>query len=158
MSASIKSIARGVEDQLQAIVRRANLIPGYLNRVVYREYQKGQRKRWETQNSGEDFAGGTWPALDPAYAAWKKKKFSGYPGSGTKMLIRTKRLFDSVVGPSGEHEKIVEQRAIRINSKVPYAHFVDAKRTFTQWSPRFYSRINKDLQDYLIKNILKEVN
>ncbi len=157
MGTGIKALTTGIQDQLEAMVRRANLLPAYLNRVVYKEYQKAQRDRWKTENVGPDFVGGQWRSLDPIYAAWKKKKYSSSPGGGTKLLIRTGTLVQSVVGPGEGHEKIVTNRSIRINTSVPYATYVDETRNFTQWSPVFYGRIYKGLSDYLLKNIMKEV-
>lgn len=153
--ASIKSLTEEIEKALEGMVKRANMIPAYLNRVVYREYQNAQRKRWETENAGDDFAGGQWQSLDLAYATWKKKKYAGYPGGGTKILIRTNRLFSGVVGPGADHRKIVDDRSIRIATAVPYGQYVDNTRTFSQWSPVFYNRIYKDLGEYLFKAILK---
>ncbi len=155
MNVSVKSLTNGIERQLEDMVKRANLVPAYLNRVVYPTYQKAQRERWTAENSGADFAGGAWPSLDPAYASWKKRKYADSPGGGSKMMIRTKRLFDSVVGPSDEHRKIVDNKSLRIATTVPYAIHADAHRTFTQFSPKFYSRIYKDLTAYLAKNVIK---
>lgn len=137
------------------MVKRANLVPGYLNRVVYRQYQNAQRERWKTENNGEDFTGGRWEPVDPVYAAYKKKKWADSPGGGGKLLIRTKRLFDSVVGPHSDHLKLVGDRSIRIATSVPYAEYVDEKRTFTSYSVVFKKKIMKGLSDYLLKNIVR---
>lgn len=154
----ILSLTKGIEEQLDEMVKRANMVPAYLNRVVYRQYQKGQRERWKTENAGDDFAGGKWDSLDPAYETWKHAKYmDNATGHGTKMLIATGRLLFGVVGPSEEHQKVVGSRSIRINTTVPYAVYVDAQRTFSEWSPKFYSRIYKGMADYLTKNIVKEV-
>lgn len=150
---SVLSIAKGIENQLDKMVKNANLLPGYLDRVVYRQYQKAQRKRWETENSDNFSAGGHWEALDPGYAAYKRKKFASYRGGGEKILIATGRLFEGVIGPSQDHEKLVTERQIIISTSVPYAHYVDEDRTFTKFSPMFYSDVYQGLKEYLVKSL-----
>ena len=158
MSAAIRALTKGIQDQLEGMVKRANLVPGYLDRVIYKEYQNAQRTRWKTENEGDDFEGGMWDTLDPEYETWKIAKYGSNPmGHGEKILIASGRLFFGVVGPGPDHQKIVGERSIRINTSVPYATHVDEKRTFTQWSPRFYSRLGKGLTDYLTKAIEKQV-
>lgn len=159
MNASLSKITNSVEEALEGMIRRANLVSGYLNRVVYQEYRIAQRKRWMQENDDPDFTGGPWAQLDAKYAEQKRKKYGDNPfGRGTKMLIASGRLFNSVVGPSGgDHHKIVDNKEIRIFTTVPYAKFVDEDRTFSSWSLVFKRRIYKGLRDYLTKSIIKEV-
>lgn len=158
---SISAASRSIETALKGMVDRAKLAEGYLNRVVYREYQNAQRERWVSENAGSDFKGGIWDRLTIAYQEMKFREFYDYPGHGEKMLIATKRLFDATVGPPGgtatEHTKLVDNHSIRVLVSVPYAKYVDEHRTFTQWSEIFYRRIYGGLKDYLVRNIVKSV-
>lgn len=155
--ASILSISKGIEDQLNKMVQNANLVPGYLDRVVYKQYQVAQRKRWETENDDVFSEGGAWRALDPVYEKYKRKKFSQYRGGGTKLLIATGRLFEGVIGPGSDHGRIVQENEIIVTTTVPYAKYVDEERTFSKFSPAFYSDLYSGLKDYLIKSLVRSV-
>ena len=162
--ASILKVAEGITKQLEKMVANANLMPSYLDRVVYRQYQKAQKKRWETENTDPFSAPRQWDALDPLYAVYKRKKFSDFVGHGEKMLIATGTLKDGVIGPKdgvigpgSKHGKKVEERSITITTTVPYAKWVDEDRTFTTFSPRFYSEVYGGLKEYLAKSIVREV-
>ncbi len=154
--ASLISIGRGITDQLEGMVKRANLLPGYLNRVVYREYQNAQRARFNSENVGEDFDGGQWASVDPDYETWKEAKYGDNPvGKGKKINIATGRLFMGLVGPSEDHRKLVDEKSITITHSVEYGRYVDEKRTFSSWSDKFYNRLYAGTADYLIKNIIR---
>lgn len=147
MGAAIRTVAVGIERQLENMIKRANLIPAYLNRVVYNEYRNAQRTRWMNENEGEDFTGGRWAALSPAYLNWKREKYGR-----TETLIRTGKLFGNV---AERPNKVVTERSIRIFTTVPYAAPVDKERTFTAFSPLFYRRIMKDMRKYLMDGYAK---
>jgi hypothetical protein len=153
----ITMLTKGITEHLEQMVKNANLVPGYLNRVVYRKYQNAQRQRWASENADQDSAGGLWPRLSIPYAEYKMRTFYDYPGRGQKMMIRTKALFDSVVGPSPHHGKVVTNRSIRIESTLWYAKYADEARTFSQFSPRFYRDIYAGLRDYLTKGLVKTI-
>lgn len=150
----IKALNNTITEALEAMVSRASFTSGFLTRVVYPDYQNAQRTRWINENSGEDFAGGAWPALNVKYAEQKKKRFADYEGSGSKMLIATNRLQKSVIGPGEDHQRVIDATSIRINTRVPYAVYVDSVRSFSGWSPIFYSKIYKKYSDYIAKNII----
>lgn len=155
--ASIRSMSSGIENMLDGMVKRANMVPGYLNRVVYRQYQNAQRERWTSENASQDFTGGIWDRLSIPYQEYKFREFYDYPGAGSKILIATNRLQKSVIGPSPEHQKIVTDRAIKIFTTVPYASYVDEKRTFTKFSQIFYRDVFKGLKDYLARDIIRSI-
>jgi len=151
------SLSKKIEDRLNRLVENANLVDGYLERVVYRQYQKAQKDRWTTENTSAFSAPRKWDALDPSYAAYKKRKFSDFIGHGEKMLIATGRLFQGVIGPSEDHRSVIGDKKIEIYTSVPYASYVDEDRSFTKFSPSFYSDIFKGLNDYLMKRIVKDL-
>lgn len=147
MSVAIRMVANGVERRLENMIKRANLIPAYLNRVVYAEYKNAQRARWMSENEGPDFTGGKWKPVDPVYLARKIEKYGR-----SETLIRTGTLFGGV---ADRPNKVVTERAIRIYTTVPYAAPVDKERTFTSFSPYFYQRIMRDMRRYLMAGYAK---
>lgn len=157
MATGITKLSDGITKRLDDMVKRVNLVPGYLSRVVYRKYQNVQRERWASENTNRDVDGGAWHALDPSYADYKRRKYKGYPGGGTKLLIRTKRLLNSVVGPSTEQSVIVDKKSIHIYTLVPYAKYVDEVRTFSKYSDIFKRDILRGLRDYVAKGIARQL-
>jgi len=164
----------GITQWLEACSSRVNLIDGYLNRVVKQDYINTQSTRFENENVGDDFGGGKWARLDKDYATYKAQKFAGYPGGGTKLNVRASNLLQSLLlkdtyYASPEPKKIragrkgkastgaaiagslavVDAASIHIYTLVPYAEFVDEKRTFTDWSQHFWDRTNRGIMDYL---------
>lgn len=150
----ISSIVSGIQSRLEAMINQVNLVPGYLSRVVYRQYQNAQRMRWASENATMDAEGGIWDRLDPEYAKYKERK---WPGTGDKILVRTQKLLDSVIGPSSDHVMVVDSSSIRISTLVPYASFVDERRTFSQFSPIFYQEVYSGLKDYLTKSVTRQI-
>lgn len=171
---SIKSIRSGLSDFLKTTESRVNLIEGYLNRIVKQEYINSQGERFQVENAGPDFEGGKWAPLDDAYQTYKEMKYASYPGGGSKLVIRTSNLMNSLLlsdsyypspepkritaGRKGKMSKgemaagsvaVVDATSIYIYTLVPYAQFVDEIRTFTRWSDQFWTRINQGIIDYL---------
>ena len=170
----LKSIQSGVSDWIAACEDRVNLIDGYLNRVVKADYIATQRSRFEAQNVGDDFGGGSWASLDSSYASYKRRKFEAYPGAGTKINVATSNLLQSLTlsdsyypspvpkriraGRGGKASggesaagslAVVDNQSIHIYTMVPYAQYVDEVRTFTTWSQIFWDRINRGIMNYL---------
>lgn len=144
----MKKVESGITDRLEFMSKRSNAMQGFLNTVVYKEYQNAQRKRWITENSSE---GNGWKAISSEYAAIKRKKWASAPGGGTKLLIASGRLYQSVIGPSNDHRKITTNTSISIFSTVPYADYVNQERDFTNFGPEFKQRIMDKLQAYMFK-------
>lgn len=142
-----QKVVSDVSNSLQGILKRANLIDGYLDRVVYPTYQNIQRERWASENASQ---GSAWPALSAQYAGQKVKKYASFPGGGTKMMIATKRLFNSVVGDTlDEHRKIISDHQLQIYTTVPYAPYANQARQFTTFSEDEIRKIKSDIVNYL---------
>ncbi len=153
---SLTKMSSSIENALDGMVKRANLVPGYLDRVVYAQYQNAQRERWATENSSPNFTGGIWDRLSPSYAQSKLRKYAAAPGGGSKIMIASGALQQSVIGPGPGHNKIVNDRSIRIYvSGIDYAEYADEARPFSTWSDIFYRGVYGGLKDYLIKNIVR---
>ncbi len=148
------SIMKGIEDQLKSMVDRANAPQAYLNRVVYRQYQNAQRKRWITENESET---GRWKDLSPAYAARKAIAFAAYPGKGTKILIATDRLRKAVVGPGEEHRKITTPKSIEIGWTTPYAVYVDAERQFSEFGEKTLEEMYSGLGNFVMQGLFRDL-
>ena len=170
----ITSVQSGINEWLTACASRVNLIDGYLNRVVKQDYINAQLNRFKSKNSGADFTGDGWKGLDPTYQTYKRKKYADYPEGGDTINIATSNLLQSLIlsdeyYPSPRPRKIrrskkggksagqdaagslavVDATSIHIYTLVPYAKYVDEKRTFTGWSQNFWNRINRGIMDYL---------
>jgi hypothetical protein len=177
MPVTLRKISTGVEKTIKGMLDRSKLLDGYLNRVVLPDYIRTQRARFESHNDGNDFQGGTWPALNQKYAEYKRKKYGSYPGGGEKTNIRTSRLISSLTmqpnkydepdtknkrkktgrrlpGTGSEFAAIVNNGRLSIYTLVPYAQYVDEKRTFSMWSPSFYARQARGAMSYLIGRAL----
>ena len=153
MSASIKTVSDGITKMLRGMRQREKALMGNFNRNLLEKYRNQQRKRWMTENASE---GQPWAALDPTYASRKRRQFAGYPGRGTKKLIATNRLFESVIGPGKDFRKIVTPRGLYIATVTPYAKYVSEDRNFTDWSQRSIRERNKGIADFIFKGILRQ--
>lgn len=162
--ASIKITVTGIEKDLNQMVARAKNVRGFLNSVIYKQYQNAQRKRWITEGASE---GGKWAANSPKYATWKIKQFttggkkraprkfttSGLAAAGRNLMIFTGSLVDSVVDdPKAGHKKIVNARSIKIFTTVPYAKKVNEVRPFTNWSPKTINSMKRAMAKYIMGN------
>lgn len=144
----MKKVESGITSKCAKLVKKANAMQGFLNTVVYKEYQNAQRKRWITENVSE---GKQWSALNAEYVKRKRRLFAAYEGGGNAMLIATGRLYKSIIGPSPDHRKITTTKSLTIYSTVPYTEFVNKKRDFTEFGRAFEKRIQEKLHSYFFK-------
>lgn len=151
MGVSLTTVVNGIGNSLDGMIKRQNALRSYLNSNVYRQYQNAQRKRWMTQNNSE---GDQWKPLNPDYAKRKLKKFADYDGAGTKQLVGTGRLVQSVVGPSTDHRKLVTNRSIEIATVVPYGKYVSDIRPFMTFGDETIEKIVLGIMKFLVKNRL----
>lgn len=116
----------------------------YANTVLVQKYVNAQRQRWMTENRSE---GRQWDRLNDDYAKRKRKQFSAYPGRGTKMLIATNNLFESV---TEKFQKVVTRKSLIIRISGPeYAPYVDEKRNFTRWGNKTISNMRQGWLKYV---------
>lgn len=148
MNITIKTIKSETKATLQGMINRPASLRSFFDRNIYPMYQNVQRERWMTENASE---GARWKELNADYAKAKRTRFAQYPGRGTKMLIATNTLFQSVVGPGEGFKKIIEDRRMRIVTTVPYAKYVDEARTFTKFSRATTLRFRKALNQYIFR-------
>lgn len=128
-------VADNIKKSLQEMVERSNDLSSYLNRNLFRQYQKAQIERWETENSSQ---GGQWDRLNPTYEMRKKTKFASFPGSGNVMMVATGHLKDGATGRDPAYFlKLVsnKQFTISINTgSLPYAVYPGVQRPFMEFS------------------------
>jgi len=104
--------------------RVTNLIPVFER--IADDFYKGERRVFVTQGAvgaaTEESGVGTWEKwadLNPAYAAWKRKK-----GFGTKILVKTGKLKGSLTEPGADGSiKVINKLSLEIGTSVPYAGY-----------------------------------
>ncbi len=154
-SASIVSTKKGIRKKLEAALTNANSSQIFLTRIAYPMYISRQSKRWMTENESE---GAKWTPLNEKYAKWKKLNFVGYPGHGEKLLIRTGRLAEAVIGRKlkgdviseesakagdlpANHHVMITNRELHVYTDLKYAQHVNKTRSIFTFKDDFRKRI-----------------
>lgn len=154
-NASIVSTKKGIQKKLDAMIKKSKSTESFLSKVAYPMYISRQSKRWMTENESE---GARWTPLNEKYAKWKKLNFVGYPGHGEKLLIRTGRLAEAVIGRklkgdviseesamSGDlpanHHVMITNKTLHIYTDLNYAQHVNKKRNFFNFKADFRKRL-----------------
>lgn len=150
MAKGIEITQDGIGDLLRGMLGRFESIRGFLDRVIYPEVVQLQRERWMTENASQ---GEVWAPLKPEYAKYKLKKFSAYPGAGTKLLIATGALVDSMTGDGKDHWKLVTDTRLEVGSLVAYAKYVNQARDIVGLRDEERSRFMKQILDYIVRSI-----
>lgn len=145
-------VSRGIEKQLQRYLDREAALQSYLNKNVVEQYRNIQRRRWMTENASE---GKVWDRLNPGYAAQKRRIYALYPGRGTKMMIRTGDLFESVIGPGKGFRKITTPRSLIISTTNPYASDANEMRNFTNYSAKTKADLYLGIAAFIFRGIQK---
>lgn len=154
-NASIVSTKKGIQKKLDAMIKKSKSPESFLVKVAYPMYISRQSKRWMTENESE---GARWAPLSEKYAKWKKLNFVGYPGHGEKLLIRTGRLAEAVIGRklkgdviseesarSGDapanHHVMITNKTLHVYTDLKYAQHVNKMRNFFNFNADFRKRI-----------------
>lgn len=131
---------------------RSKAMQGYLNRIVYAQYQNAQRTRWMTENASE--GPDKWEPLNERYKKWKIGYYSGFPGNGSKMLIATGKLYQDVVE---RPNKLVSDKSLEISWTTEYAPDVDMVRPFSVFGQETMNEIYSGLGEFIMKGILRNI-
>lgn len=154
MRANIVKTSSGIEDNLNGMLTRSKAMSSYLNRVLFRKYQKAQLERWQTEGASEDLQ---WQPLNKDYERWKKKKFAAYPGSGNAMMIATDRLRSGATGEdSAYYYKMVtdDKFVVGINlGALPYAPYPGVLRSYMKFKEETLDGWRRGLSAYIQKNV-----
>lgn len=119
------------------MVSRANAVSSYLNRNLFRQYQKAQKLRFETENVSET---GQWAPLSAKYLAQKRKKAVklSWPGGGNATMIASGKLKDAATArDSGLYLKLVTNQSFTVSinlAAIPYAIYPGKVRPFMEFS------------------------
>ena len=171
---SMKATQNKIAEKLDFMARNAKDARGFINRVLYRQYQNAQITRWMTEGASENQK---WAPLNPSYALRKKRMYGGglkyryypslkltrpigtypsYPGKGTKTLIATGRLVGSVIGPNkeyqegvGDHRKIVTNSSLIVSTIVPYGSDVNKLRNFMTFAPKTIAEWKQNYKEWV---------
>jgi len=171
MKIDFKTTQDGISARLGEIISRTQGLSTVLRRNVFPIYVNAQIERWNTEGASEKLG---WKPLNRRYAEYKVRKFGGgpkfrffpsmggrniigtyspsYPGGGTKMMIATNRLIDSVIGKTNKyHKRIISNKGMTISTTVPYAKHADENRTFSKWSPETTKRMLAPIMKYIAR-------
>ena len=132
--------------QLRLLVKNGKNSRSFLQLKAYPAYIGAQMKRWMTENQSQ---GTQWKPLNPDYAWWKKTRFAFAIGHGTKMMIRTGKLYQSVIGAGEGHFKMITDKEMIVGTDVPYAKYAGAQRTIMSFDKRFIQKLKKSSSSFL---------
>lgn len=133
--------------RLRQIVKNGKDSRSFLQLKAYPVYIKAQMKRWMTENQSQ---GQQWKPLNEKYAWWKKTRYAFAIGNGTKMMIRTGRLYQSVIGAGDGHFKMITDKEMIVGTDVPYAKYAGAQRTIMSFDKKFVATLKADWIKFMI--------
>lgn len=132
---------------LRSIVKQGKNSRTFLQMKAYPIYIKAQMKRWMSENTSQ---GSQWKALDPRYAARKKKDWWGWEGNGTKMMIASGRLYKSVIGAGAGHYKMITDKEMIVGTDVEYAKYAGAIRPIVEFNKAFIAKLKADWIEFML--------
>ena len=148
MDVKLKKLEDKVSTSLEALKARGKSGRTFINAYAYPKYIEHQMLRWDSQNWG------SWPALNPKYAEYKKRKFAQFPGQGERMMIATGKLYQSVIGENRKyHVKIITENELIVGIKfggkneMEYARFANELRPFMSFKESNDKAFIKDLKE-----------
>lgn len=155
--ATVSKLGDAITDKLQSLVDSFSKSSAFFSAYVYPMYIEAQKERWSTNNSGDKFAGGEWaPIKTEQQRKYKEKKYKNYPGGGLQMLVRTSKLYASIVDPNDtNHQAIFGDNTMTINTTIKYAGYVDQG---THWQKGMVARPFSQFSDSFNQSILDSFN
>jgi len=137
-------VKNDVDTRLKEMVQRGRSSRAYIARVIFPRYQEYQLLRWQSEDQF------SWHPLNERYRLYKLRKYYNYMGRGSKMMIATGELLQSVLVKPGHKGRVLfQERSMEISIDLPYAKFANEKRNFTKFSPLFIGQLKQDLATYL---------
>lgn len=162
MATGITEVRNDFKIKMEKMLSQAGSVPSAMSRI-YPMYQKFQTQRFMTENSSQ---GTTWAPLSPVYAERKRKRFSGYPGAGGRLMIATGTLAGAVIGPGApfqgtDHHRFittstgmtisVEQSGVNAAGKpFNYAEFAAEKRPIMTFNEDSIEQMKKELAKFIL--------
>jgi hypothetical protein len=155
-SAKINVIKDGITKSLNEMIQRGRSPQAFLSTTAYKMYLNAQRMRWMTENSSE---GQAWPQYEQtfatpeaglAYRFLKLRKFSGFPGGGSKMMINTSTLLMSILGQGEGARKTISGSTLIVGTSIEYAQWVVKNRPMFRFRD-LHQRISKEYAQWVMK-------
>lgn len=144
---------KGIEKNLESMMNRANSVSSYLNRNLFRQIQKAQMTRWQTEGASEGFS---WEPLDEKYLAYKRKKYANSPGAGSITLVATGKLQLGALGRDSNYyyKTVTNTRFIfGINTgELPYALYPGQVRPYMKFSDEHVADMKRGIRDFIVKH------
>ncbi len=155
MSKEAFSFQDNITKSLKGMVDRANAMSSYLNKNLFKQYQKAQIARFESENETET---GQWQPLNTKYLAQKKKKASknSWPGAGNAIMIASGKLKDAATARSQDYLKLVTNTSFTVSintGAIPYAIYPGVMRPFMEFSQETEDEFSKGITDFITKNL-----
>lgn len=135
-------------DAMQAMVSSDDL-SAFFARQIYPMYQLAQKNRWVTENASEN---GQWRELNAEYVKYKKKKYAGYPGGGTKKVIATGKLVAAATGEGPGLNKFITANQMRLAidlGQIPYAKYVANEFPIMSFGPQTIGLMKSAIASYI---------
>lgn len=149
MSISAQIKVEKIYANIDRIISNANSVRGYINRVVYAQYQKAQIERWKSAGDGSrdvtTSEGDKWNRLNPDYLKYKRKKHAADDYGGNQILVATGRLLRETVLA----RKRTLQYGLEVYITTPYAKYVAEKRSFMTFSAKTKRSILDGMRRYI---------
>ena len=123
--ASFKKIQDTVTKNLEDMIKNLDDNRGFIKLAVIPMYSNAQRKKFQTENASE---GEQWLPITKETLAYKLKYFGSSPGGGTKTLIRTGALYQSIFPGGDKNKTVTERRSFITATEVKYAEYVNQIR------------------------------
>lgn len=151
--AGLKKLQDNVTKTLERMTKSPSFFPQYVTRYFQPEFIEVQQRRFMTTNESE---GSHWDALNPVYAAFKKRKYADSFGHGTQINIASGRLFKSLTLQQGaDWQRLLSDTTVIFNFNIEYAKYVDERRPILEFAPttleQFKKNFRKRMQDFWLQ-------
>lgn len=118
---NFKKTFDSITRKLNGLADLDRLTDAFLSRRILPLYRTAQMARFRTMNADRYSAGGEWaPLASKRYADYKKRRFASYKGRGTKLMIATGDLLNSVLGQAPHGRMAISNSKLVIGSSLPY--------------------------------------
>ena len=152
IEASITPKEDGITKALNGMMNRVSTIEGYLDRNLWRQYQKAQIERFQSQSASE---GNRWSELKPEYAKRKKRIYASYEGGGNVVMIATGKLAKGAEGEDSSYfYREVSSRGMKVymnTGSVPYAAYAAEARPYMSFSQATLEEMRRGIRDFIKK-------
>lgn len=148
-----KQTQNAIEKNLEGLLSRTHSVSSYLNRILFRQYQKAQIERWQTENASQ---GSQWAPISEMYARRKRKKFASAPGGGNVIMTATGRLMSGAQATDSAYffKKVTDKSfTIGINvGTLAYAVYPGVMRPYMEFNEETEKQWREKLLAFVVQN------